>query len=380
MAEVSSLRILVAAHSLVVPSNRARWERLAERHPDTDVTLVSPARYQTRHLGVEQDFEVTPMDRGNFRLCPKPTTTRGLYRSLTLGIRAARPHVIQTNEEPTEWVLLQSFLAARLLAPRALRLFYYYTNILSPPDTWYRKAKVRAVFGLAAGAFAGSAESERVLRELGFAGPVHIQTEIGADERVWTPSPPRRDGRPFTIGFVGALTPQKGVVDLARAVLDLLGDWRLVVVGDGPERDSVRTVIAAGGYEDRLDLRGLVERDTLPPLMREFDVLVLPSRTISTWREQFGLVLAEAMLSGVAVIGSDSGAIPEVIGDDGLIFPEGDYRALATHLQLLVDRPDHRRDLARQGRNRALRLYSATALADQTYDLYRKLVEGRAER
>lgn len=366
------------AHSFVVPSNRARWERLAERHPDADVTLIAPTTFRTDRYGAKQSFRVTSDERRNYRVLPIATTDRRLYRSLTLGMRRTRPHVVQVNEEPTEWVLLQSFLAARLLVPRAVRLFYYYTNILSPPDTWYRKAKVRSVFGLAGGAFAGSAGSERVLRALGFAGPVHIQTEIGADERVWTPSPPGRDGRPFTIGFVGALTPQKGVVDLARAALDLRGDWRLVVVGDGPERDSVKTVLAAGGHEDRLDLEGLVERDALPPLMREFDVLVLPSRTIPTWREQFGLVLAEAMLSGVAVIGSDSGAIPEVIGDAGLIFPEGDIEALRAHLAQLCDDPPLRRALAGAGRQRALDRYSASALADETYNLYSALLHTRS--
>ncbi|HUE96345.1 MAG TPA: glycosyltransferase family 4 protein [Longimicrobiaceae bacterium] len=374
------LRVIAIGHSFVVRSNRARWERLAERHPDTDVTLVAPATFRTDRYGAEQAFRVATEERRNYRVLPIATTDRGLYRSITLGIRRHRPHVIQVNEEPTEWSVLQSFLAAQLFAPRAVRLFYYYTNILSPPDTWYRRAKIGAVFRMAGAAFAGSTDSEGVLRDLGFVGPVHIQTEIGADEHLWTSSSTRQNGGPFTVGFVGSLTPQKGVADLARAVLALRGDWRLVVVGDGPERDSVRTILAAGGHEGRLDLKGLVERDALPSLVREFDVLVLPSRTMPPLREQFGLVLAEAMLSGVAVIGSDSGAIPEVIGEGGLIFPEGNHRALATQLQLLRDRPDHRRELARRGRDRALRLYSATALADQTYNLYRQLVEEKAGR
>lgn len=65
---------------------------------------------------------------------------------------------------------------------------------------------------------------------------------------------------------------------------------------------------------------GYMERKDIPRYIREFDVLVLPSKTIPTWREQFGLVLAEAMLSRVAVIGSSSGGITEVIGDAGMIF------------------------------------------------------------
>jgi glycosyltransferase involved in cell wall biosynthesis len=377
MLEVSGpngLRVMVIAHSFVVPSNRARWERLAERHPDADVTLVTPDIFRTDRYGAEQVFAVAPEERGNYRVVPLPTTGRGLYRSFTLGIRQARPHVVQVNEEPTEWVLLQGFLAARALMPRAFRLFYYYTNILSPPDKWHRRAKHQAIFRLADGAIAGSTESERVLRDLGFRKTVHIQTEIGADERVWVPRDYAARHDTPAIGYVGALLPEKGVADLAGALVAVPESWRLVIAGDGPERPKVERILDAAGLSARLDFRGLVDRAHLPLLMRELDILVLPSRTTSTWKEQFGLVLPEAMLSGVAVIGSDSGAIPEVIGDSGLVFPEGDRRALSTAISDLRDNPRRREDLARRGRTRALRMYSASALAEDTYELCRGIV------
>lgn len=374
-----ALRILVIAHSLVVPSNRARWERLVERHPDADVTLVAPALFRTDRLGPEQSFRVTGEERENYRVLPIPTTTaRRLYRSVTLGMRRARPHVVQVNEEPTEWSLLQSFLAARLLAPDAARFFYQHTNIPSPPERQHQKLKLRAVLRLADGAFVGSSEAESVLRALGMTSNIHIQTEIGADERVWVPRDDDAHAGTLTFGYVGGLLPEKGVADLARAAIRLQGSWRFVIAGDGPERTTVKEIVNEAGFKARLDMRGLIERGPLPCMIRELDVLALPSRTTPTWKEQFGLVLAEAMLSGVAVIGTDSGAIPEVIGDGGLIFPEGDVAALTSHLQALMDRPAWKAEVARRGRERALRLYSATALADQTYELYREFLARRA--
>jgi glycosyltransferase involved in cell wall biosynthesis len=373
-----TLRILVIAHSLVVPSNRARWERLVERHLDADVTLVAPAVFGTDRYGSEQSFRVTGGERGNYRVLPIPTTARGLYRTVTLGMRRARPHVVQVNEEPTEWSLLQSFLAARLLAPDAARFFYQRTNILCPPERWHQKMKLRAVLRLTVGGFVGSSEAEGVLRALGMTGDIHIQTEIGADERAWVPRDDDGQAGTITFGYVGGLLPEKGLADLARAAVRLQESWSFVIAGDGPEPATVKEIVNEAGFKARLDMRGLVERDRLPSVMRELDVLVLPSRTTPTWKEQFGLVLAEAMLSGVAVIGTDSGAIPEVIGDGGLIFPERDLSALTSHLKALMDRPARRAEFARRGRERALRLYSATALADQTYELYRELVARRA--
>ena len=78
--------------------------------------------------------------------------------------------------------------------------------------------------------------------------------------------------------------------------------------------------------------------ENVGPILKSMDVLVLPSRSMPYWKEQFGRVLVEAMACGVPVIGSDSGAIPAVIGDAGLVFPEGDDRALADRiLQLATD-------------------------------------------
>jgi glycosyltransferase involved in cell wall biosynthesis len=86
--------------------------------------------------------------------------------------------------------------------------------------------------------------------------------------------------------------------------------------------------------------------------MRELDALVLPSRTTSVWKEQFGRVIVEAMACQTPVIGSDSGAIPEVIGDAGLIFPEGDAHALGNCLRRLIESPDLRRELGERGHAR----------------------------
>jgi glycosyltransferase involved in cell wall biosynthesis len=84
-------------------------------------------------------------------------------------------------------------------------------------------------------------------------------------------------------------------------------------------------------------------------------------------------VLVEAMACGVAVIGSDCGEIPQVIGAAGLIFPEDDIVALRGHLQRLLDDPAERQRLAVAGRQRVLDHFTMQQVAAQTAVVYRQL-------
>src|SRR5207237_9338229 len=125
----------------------------------------------------------------------------------------------------------------------------------------------------------------------------------------------------------------------------------LVIAGYGSERarlqrriDSLSVparIISAVGYAD------------MPSFLKSLEVLVLPSITILPMhREQFGRVLVEAMAAGVPVIGSSSGAIPEVIGDAGLVVPERDPAALASAISRVLTDPSLRGPLIERGRQR----------------------------
>jgi glycosyltransferase involved in cell wall biosynthesis len=104
------------------------------------------------------------------------------------------------------------------------------------------------------------------------------------------------------------------------------------------------------------------------------DCLVVPSRSTPTWKEQFGRVIVEAFLSGVPVVGSSSGSIPELIGNDGVVFPEGDGGALADALRHLLQDPMRAAAYAEQARTRALRTYTWQAVVAQRYQLYKDML------
>ncbi|HZK65991.1 MAG TPA: glycosyltransferase, partial [Chloroflexota bacterium] len=111
-------------------------------------------------------------------------------------------------------------------------------------------------------------------------------------------------------------------------------------------------------------------------ILNGMDILVLPSLTRPNWKEQFGRALVEAMACRVPVVGSDSGEIPNVIGDAGLVFPEGDVSALRGHLAALRGSTALRAEIGERGRARVLARFTQARVAQETYQAYRAVLGG----
>ena len=108
--------------------------------------------------------------------------------------------------------------------------------------------------------------------------------------------------------------------------------------------------------------------------MNCMDAFVLPSVTTPVLKEQFGKVLVEAMACEVPVIGSSSGAIPEVIGDAGLVFREGDVDDLVDKLNTLANKPVFRQELAKKGKSRVLDNFTWQKFAENTYSVFKEVL------
>jgi glycosyltransferase involved in cell wall biosynthesis len=124
----------------------------------------------------------------------------------------------------------------------------------------------------------------------------------------------------------------------------------------------------------RIRWAGVLPPDQVVRLWTELDVLVLPSLASSLWSESVAHVLIEAMAHEVAVVGSDSGIIPEVVGDAGIVVPAGDAAALAQALRR-VAQPNEREPLIRAGRARAMQRFSNDAIAERTIAFWREVVK-----
>ncbi len=179
------------------------------------------------------------------------------------------------------------------------------------------------------------------------------------------------------VGIVARLEPEKGhptLLDAWPLVLRRVPSARLLVVGEGSRRPALEEQAAALGIADRVGISTEVSSTDVPKVLRGFDVLVLPSRSTPSWVEQFGRVLVEAMACGVPVIGSSSGEIPNVIGDAGLVFPEGDVKALRGALARIAASPEVGQRLGEAGRRRVLERYTQARIAEATYRVYREML------
>ena len=174
--------------------------------------------------------------------------------------------------------------------------------------------------------------------------------------------------------FAGRLEWEKGIFDLLDAFTTALERLTpkpfLLIVGDGTKRQAVEDVSRMPALREHCQVVRRVPYSEMPTFHRAADVAVVPSRRAQHWEEQFGMVVAEAMASGVAVIGSDSGAIPEVVGKAGVIFPAGNRAALAEAICSLLSDDAYRTSLGNAARQRALDVLDARRAARDLASVY----------
>jgi glycosyltransferase involved in cell wall biosynthesis len=172
------------------------------------------------------------------------------------------------------------------------------------------------------------------------------------------------------VGFLARLAPEKGPLELLDALAlpgALDGAWA-AIAGAGPLEPQVRDRAARGGVAF---LGALSFPDAVVDFYRAVDVFVAPSRTLGEWEDQLPRAVVEAMMTGCVVVGSDCGAIPEMIGDSGIVTAEGDAEDLAAGLRRAVRLADDQA-LRQRARARAVDRYSSVATAERMIDLWER--------
>ena len=360
----------MVSKALVVGAYQRKAEEIARR--GVKLTVLVPPSWRDRrgrqvavaHHTEGYTLRTIPLWlNGNFHLHRYPTLARELAH--------LRPDVLHMDEEPYNLATYLALGSAQRLGIPAL--FFTWQNLLRtypPPFVWWERANYRR----AGHALAGNQDAAAVLRNKGYHGPLTVLPQFGVDPAIFVPaSASRAAGAPLRIGYAGGLLPEKGLDLLLHACAKLQGAWQLTLVGEGESRAALVALAANLGVGDRVRFEARLESHAMPVFYQNLDLFVLPSRTLPTWKEQFGRVLIEAMSCAVPVVGSTSGEIPNVMGEAGLCFPEGDVDALAGHLQQLLAAPELRAKLGQLGRARVMAHYTMQQIATQTVEVYHTL-------
>ena len=282
--------------------------------------------------------------------------------------------VLDLHEEPF------ALATAEVLALRALRrsrvpyLLYSAQNIdkrYPPPFRWLERWSLRGASAVSV----CNAQAGQIVRRKGLSGrPVLIG--LGVDLAHFSPGPPRPStlGRAVRVGYVGRLAPHKGVDVLLEAVAR---DPRLTlaIAGAGPDEAALRSRAAEPDLAGRVEFAGAVETADLPEFYRGLDVLAVPSLSTPGWLEQFGRVAVEAMACGTPVVASDSGALPDVVSEAGLLVPPGDSVALAAAIGRVGTDPDLSGTMRSTGIARAS-AYDWDVIGEQYVSMYEDVAKG----
>ncbi|MDY6939531.1 MAG: hormogonium polysaccharide biosynthesis glycosyltransferase HpsO [Cyanobacteriota bacterium] len=387
------MRVLVASHTYIVDLNREKLRELAKLHPDIHVTIVVPRRW--RPGGVQNKIiESEYLQEGSFQVVPVSNFSQNNQGLLAFGtdllavLRDFKPDIIQVEQGSKSLAYAQLITLNRLLGLNAKMVFFTWWNLpysLKWPISTLEAYNLRHTDGIVV----GNKDGADILRDRGYGGPIEIMPQLGVDENLFRPHRETElrqqlDLAPedFVVGYVGRFVAEKGLRTLSQALESMTEySWKWLLLGRGPLQEEIRTWAADRGWQDRIVWVESVPHDDVQRYINLLDVLVLPSETTYQfktltsvgWKEQFGHVLIEAMACRVPVIGSDSGEIPYVISEGGLVFPEGNVAALKACLVELIEQPNRAIEIAQRGYKRAIEQYTNKALAQKLLSFYKQL-------
>lgn len=269
---------------------------------------------------------------------PPPVTLLSAVSFLWRHVAMRRAMVAAVERAAPDAVLLlglsEKILLTRLLARRGIRVLWAEHDRIGrwlTKNPWLPALRHASA---SATVVCVSELSARRYRALGMRNVVVIENGVPMDSEAPLPAQ-QRSGHPLLIGCVARLSPEKGVDVLLDAVRPL-ENVELTIVGSGPDHVAIaRQIASMPSHKIRL----LQRVDDLKGFYQSLDVLVLPSRD----HDPFGLVVAEAMSDGIPVIVSDACGIAGSLrhGENALIVPAGDHRALTEALRQMCD-PERR--------------------------------------
>lgn len=303
-----SRRLAVIGHPLAAEENRlafSGWRGF-------DVDLILPAAWRARSLGHGYRAPAAAADSpGCPALHPLPVIASGrnslfMWQGLDGTLARLRPDIIYCWEEP--WCLATRQVS-RIGSALGVPVVFYTAENRPKRLPWPFTRILRSTFAGARGCIAPTREIAARVRAWGFAGDVSV---VPLWIRPRPPLPASAEGR--TLAYVGRLIPLKRV-DLIVEALARLPEYRLRIIGDGPERGSLARLASERGVADRVEFRGHVDNARLESALDGASLLVLPTGENPRQAEQFGKAAVEGVTFGLPVLASRTGNLAALAGE-----------------------------------------------------------------
>ncbi len=374
------LKVLFISHAYVVGVNQGKLNAIAQVE-GVEVGLLAPSNWKAlewnRDIPLERPYPA-------LRLYEAPVFFSGRVGAYFYApwkilkvLQDFQPDIIQAEVEVFSLSAFEAVILGRITG-KPVVIFGWENQLrqLSLP----RKKICQYVLNNVSAIIPGNQDGADIMRKWSYQGLLEVMPQMGVDPEFFAPvlKTTTADVHPFRIGFLGRLAQSKGIDLIFKAVTQLRDrgfNIQVILCGSGPEESLLRKLVEDLQITDLVVWRGAVTHQQAPLELSKFDVLVLPSRSTPTWKEQFGHVLIEAMSMGIPVVGSNSGEIPNVIGRSDLVFPEEDYNALADILTRLINEAEWRQEVGQYGLTRVHQLYSHEKIAHRLISLWRNVLK-----
>jgi glycosyltransferase involved in cell wall biosynthesis len=366
------MKITVIGHNFVVAENQKHLAELIKLDKNVSLTLITPKWWNENTRKTYQE-RISPT---TFKILTGRTLFTG-HNTLAFYIWGllnplikSQAEIIEVFEEPWSLTLLQVILIKKILRLNGKITCYSAQNINKKfpfPFNLIEKFNIKNIAGLHV-----CSDSVKDVVETKYSGKAVQTIGLGLDFTNFT-FKDKDLSNPIRLGYVGRIAQAKGVFDLAEA-MQSLPNCTLQICGSGEALSQLQKYIATNNLNDKISLNGSLGIKEIINFYHQIDILVVPSKTTKTWKEQFGRIIIEALACGTLVIGADSGSIPEVIGQNGLVYKEGNIEDLIQKINLLI------KDYSQWQKNKKNALKQITtdfaweAIAKKYYNFYKEIL------
>jgi phosphatidyl-myo-inositol dimannoside synthase len=362
--------------------NRRLVHEMARVDADWEVTAVAPTYFRATN-----DLRPVTLETKSDEPCqvvPVSAYATGrshlfLYGLQLRSLMAEQWDMIHCWEEP--YILVGGQMA--LWTPQRTPLVFCSCQSIDKrypiPFNWIERYAMQRASGWVC---IGETVSQVLSARPGYGQIPHEYIPLGVDLTAFHPDITRRESTlrklgwdangPPIVGYLGRFAPEKGLEVMQRALDDVRTPWRALFVGAGPALAGLRAW--AERYGDRVRICTDVTHDYVPGYLNAMDLMCAPSQTMPNWREQFGRMTVEAFASGVAFIGSDSGEIPFVVRDSGVIVGEKDVPGWTRAIGALIEDGTHRGELASRGLARAREEFAWPVVGRRYLDFFERVL------